>query len=255
MITVEKLLFPGIGLGCLFLVLATSFITKPNVAKASTITDPQPSLAEGLPTSAALIGLPVINMTASNGPGTEDAQPAGDPAAQEVAAQDVPAAQEVAAAQDLAAAEEAAYEEPVYEGEDCSLGGGFPDSVRQWCEYIDRYATEHGLDPNLVAAVMVQESGGNPQAYSKDGAVGLMQVMPRDGKAAYFQCINGPCFADRPSTDELFNPEFNVAYGSRMLAGLIQKKGSVRDALRAYGPMNMGYYYADLVLNILNRSQ
>ncbi len=38
-----------------------------------------------------------------------------------------------------------------------------------------------------------------------------------------------------------------------MLAGLIQKHGDVREALRAYGPMNMGYRYADIILNIMNR--
>jgi hypothetical protein len=35
-----------------------------------------------------------------------------------------------------------------------------------------------------------------------------------------------------------------------MLAGLGSKQGNVREALRAYGPMNVGYYYADKVLGI-----
>lgn len=97
---------------------------------------------------------------------------------------------------------------------------------------------------------MLQESAGKADAYSKSGAVGLMQVMPRDGKAATFMCINGPCFADRPSSQELFDPEFNIAYGTRMLADLIRRFGNVRDALKAYGPKDVGYYYADIVLNI-----
>jgi len=103
---------------------------------------------------------------------------------------------------------------------------------------------------DLIAAVMLQESGGNPDAYSRSGAVGLMQVMPHDGKAAEFMCINGPCFANRPSMQELFDPQFNIQYGVRMLAGLIQRKGDVREALRAYGPMDAGYTYADKVLTI-----
>jgi len=78
----------------------------------------------------------------------------------------------------------------------------------------------------------------------------LMQVMPRDGLAANFMCKNGPCFASRPSMEELFDPEFNIAYGTRMLAGLINRTGDIREALRAYGPINVGYYYADLVLKI-----
>jgi soluble lytic murein transglycosylase-like protein len=68
-------------------------------------------------------------------------------------------------------------------------------------------------------------------------------------------CVNGPCFSSRPSTEELYEPEFNISYGTRMLAGLIQKHGDIREALRAYGPMNMGYAYADIVLNIFRQHQ
>jgi len=135
---------------------------------------------------------------------------------------------------------------------ECSIGSSYPESVRQWCNLIERYARENGVDPHLISAVMLQESAGKPDAYSKSGAVGLMQVMPRDGKAASFQCKNGPCFSDRPSMEELFDPEYNVAYASRMLSELIQKYGDVREALRAYGPMDVGYYYADLVIGTMN---
>ena len=138
---------------------------------------------------------------------------------------------------------------------ECPLGGGFPDSVVQWCDLVNRYAQEHGIDPVLVASVMLQESGGNPQAYSKSGAVGLLQVMPRDGLAKNFQCVNGPCFASRPTSAELFDPEYNIAYGTQMLAGLINRYGDVREALKAYGPMDMGYRYADTVLSIFERNK
>lgn len=136
------------------------------------------------------------------------------------------------------------------QSENCGISTKYPDSVRQWCGWIEREASQHGLDPQLIAAVILQESGGSADAYSKSGAVGLMQVMPRDGIAAGFQCINGPCFASRPSMDELFEPEFNISYGTRMLSGLIGKYGNERDALKAYGPKDVGYYYADIVLNI-----
>jgi soluble lytic murein transglycosylase-like protein len=80
--------------------------------------------------------------------------------------------------------------------------------------------------------------------------VGLMQVMPRDGLAASFECINGPCFASRPTIEELQDPSFNVEYGVRMLAGLNARLGGLREALKAYGPMDVGYSYADKVLAI-----
>lgn len=134
----------------------------------------------------------------------------------------------------------------------CTLPGNFPSSVRQWCAFIESSARQTGLEPRLIAAVILQESVGDPQAVSRSGAIGLMQVMPRDGQAATFMCINGPCFADRPSMQELFNPQFNVSYGSQLLADLIQRNGSVREGLRAYGPRDSGYSYADLVLQHYN---
>ncbi len=140
-------------------------------------------------------------------------------------------------------------------GGDCSLPAKYPDSIRQWCGWIEQYAGEVGLEARLVAAVMLQESGGNAEAYSHSGAVGLMQVMPRDGLAADFMCSGRPCFSSRPSMEELFDPEFNISYSTRMLAALVSKKGSVRDALYAYGPMDMGYRYADLVLSIYENYQ
>ena len=135
----------------------------------------------------------------------------------------------------------------------CVISSSFPDSIQRWCSQISQYAIHQGIDPNLIAAVMLQESGGNPDAFSKSGAVGLMQVMPKDGPAARFQCINGPCFASRPSTTELYEPDFNIEYGTRMLSNLIARYGNVRDALKAYGPMDMGYRYADIVLSILEK--
>ncbi len=137
----------------------------------------------------------------------------------------------------------------------CSLPASYPDKVSRWCEPIERYARETGLPANLIAAVMLQESGGNPDAYSHSGAVGLMQVMPRDGIAANFMCINGPCFASRPTIDELKEPEFNIAYGVRMLANLYERSGSYRETLFRYGPMDVGYRYADLVLTIWENYQ
>jgi soluble lytic murein transglycosylase-like protein len=133
---------------------------------------------------------------------------------------------------------------------DCQVSELFPARIRQWCSLISAYADKNGLDPNLVAALIWQESGGNPQAISKSGAVGLMQVMPQDGQAANFMCANGPCFNSRPTTSQLLDPEFNISYGTRMLAQLISKQGNVRDALKAYGPMNVGYYYADKVMTL-----
>ncbi len=137
----------------------------------------------------------------------------------------------------------------------CSLSARFPGEIQQWCSLIETAAQDTGLPASLIASVMLQESGGDPDVISHSGAVGLMQVMPRDGRSAEFMCVNGPCFASRPTMDELQDPAFNLAYGSRMLADLAAKHGSYREALFKYGPMDMGYRYADIVLNIWDTHQ
>lgn len=142
---------------------------------------------------------------------------------------------------------------PPSRAKECNLAAGYPEKILRWCNLITRYAEENGLPPNLVAAVILVESAGDPNAYSRSGAVGLMQVMPRDGLATAFQCQNGPCFSSRPSTEELFDPEFNIRYGTRLLASYLQRYGDLRQALKAYGPMNAGYSYADKVLQIYHQ--
>lgn len=234
MISVQKVIFPGIALGCLFLVLVASLITSPKIAlaqnSAPAATLPAGKTGSGQNTGNSNSAMAQVFGVISASP--EKTTIAGQPAASSKSSN--PAASM---------------------GGECSLNQNYPQAVRQWCSLIVQYAGKNNLDPNLVAAVMLQESGGNPQAYSKSGAVGLLQVMPSDGLASSFMCVNGPCFSARPSTNQLYDPEFNIAYGSQMLAGLLKKYGDIREALHAYGPINMGYQYADIILSIMNRFQ
>ncbi len=137
----------------------------------------------------------------------------------------------------------------------CSPASKYPESITRWCSLIEKSAEENGLAVDLIAALMLEESGGDPLAYSASGAVGLLQVMPRDGLAEAFQCINGPCFASRPSTGELQDPAFNLGYGARLLKGLWNRTGDLREGLKAYGPIGVEYAYADAVLAILETYQ
>ena len=135
-----------------------------------------------------------------------------------------------------------------------NLSGQYPDNIQKWESLIEQNAQIHKIDPNLIAAVMLQESGGQAEVISSSGAVGLMQVMPRDGIASSFICGNNPCFSNRPTIETLLDPEFNVNYGTRMLANLIDdNKSSLREALYQYGPMDVGYAYADIVLAIYDQ--
>ncbi len=136
----------------------------------------------------------------------------------------------------------------------CQVSNRYPQEVLKWCDQITAYAQQNGLEPDLLAALVWLESGGNPQAYSKDGAVGLMQVMPSDGKAAAFLCKGLPCFQNRPTIDELKDPDYNLSYGTQMLHDLLESSGGdLREALKAYGPIGVGYSYADTILDIFER--
>lgn len=223
--TIQRAIFPAIIFCGVTLVLITKLMGNPQM-------EVQAAAASNVPAVLEIIAAAAM----------QEPQPTALPA-------ETPTAQP--ADQPQAPAPEAANNQE--DERSCRVSSSYPESILQWCSLITENASNQGIDPNLVAAVMLQESGGNAQAYSGSGAVGLMQVMPRDGLAANFICKNGPCFASRPSMDDLFDPEFNINYGTRMLANLIGRTGDVREALRAYGPMDMGYRYADIVLSIYER--
>jgi soluble lytic murein transglycosylase-like protein len=88
---------------------------------------------------------------------------------------------------------------------------------------IDGIARKAHVDPNLVHAVIAAESGYNPTAVSRAGAIGLMQVMPTT--AADYGV---------PSPDALFDPRTNVTVGTRHLRRLLGKYRNISHAVSAY---------------------
>jgi soluble lytic murein transglycosylase-like protein len=86
---------------------------------------------------------------------------------------------------------------------------------------VTKYSAQNGLAPDLVRAVIQQESGGNSRSVSAVGAKGLMQLMP---ETAQGYGVSDP-----------FDPEQNIAAGTRHLAGLMRQfKGDTSLALAAY---------------------
>jgi soluble lytic murein transglycosylase-like protein len=91
----------------------------------------------------------------------------------------------------------------------------------QYDAVIENAAAAAALEPNLLRAVIVVESGFNAHALSKRGAVGLMQLMPAT--------------ASRFGISNLYDPKDNVHAGARYLKFLMERFGhDVRLALAAY---------------------
>jgi soluble lytic murein transglycosylase len=89
-------------------------------------------------------------------------------------------------------------------------------------------ANEH-LDPALLSAVIEQESKFDPNARSRTGAVGLMQLQPATAKGIALR-THGSRFV----LSDLTNPAINVRYGAWYLRHLLDEYGDERTALAAY---------------------
>ena len=102
---------------------------------------------------------------------------------------------------------------------------------------VERAARKHGLDPNLLLAVMRVESVYQKRIVSNAGAVGLMQIMPRTARH-----IAHALEVDDFTVDRLLDPEVNVDFAAWYLASLIERfDGHLPLAIASYngGPHNV----------------
>ena len=137
------------------------------------------------------------------------------------------------------------------------LSPRWPTEVRQWEELITASAQNHGLDPDLYAALIKKESwfpvdtwpqgfercpAGpvTPSCTSVSGALGIAQVMP---------------FHFTPDENGR-DPQTNIFRGAEIFAEYLAiKGGDIRTGLAAYhgGPYRdplrqIDWAYADLIL-------
>jgi Transglycosylase SLT domain len=86
---------------------------------------------------------------------------------------------------------------------------------------ITKAARTYGIESALIKAIIFAESGNNPQAVSKKGAMGLMQLMPKTAEAM--------------GVEDGFDPEHNILGGVKYFKFLVNKfEGDISLALAAY---------------------
>ena len=100
-----------------------------------------------------------------------------------------------------------------------ALNGPNGQQIKQ---VVNKHSEKYGVDPLLIHAVILTESGYNPNAKSPCGATGIMQLMPATFKA-------------RGVGNNIYSIDQNTEAGVKHLAGLLAKyKGNVYLALSAY---------------------
>lgn len=93
-------------------------------------------------------------------------------------------------------------------------------SSSKYDQFISEAADKYGLPVPLLKAVIKVESNFNPNAVSRKGAQGLMQLMPDTARLV--------------NVSDSFDPWENIMGGSRYLKMLIDRFGELKYALAGY---------------------
>ncbi len=95
------------------------------------------------------------------------------------------------------------------------------DSKKAFYPIIQEAAEIYNVEPALIKAIIMAESSYNPEAVSRKGAIGLMQLMPTTARSL--------------GVKNVFNPEHNIKAGVRYFKQLMDRfNGDARLALAAY---------------------
>ncbi len=113
----------------------------------------------------------------------------------------------------------------------CNSSTHLSRQARLYRNTIKIYSRIYDVDPELIHAIVRQESCFNEGAHSRVGAIGLMQLMPQ---TALGLRINDP-----------WNPEHNIQGGIKYIAQMLKRfDGKPKLAIAAYnaGPGNVNKY-------------
>ncbi len=116
---------------------------------------------------------------------------------------------------------------------------------RGYQSLVEQYAAENGLPQGLVYAVIRCESGFDPEATSRVGAQGLMQLMPDTYAWIAWR------LKEETVEGGAFRPEVNIRYGCHLLGFLYERYGDWELVLAAYnaGFGNVDRWLADTAVS------
>lgn len=111
--------------------------------------------------------------------------------------------------------------------------------AKDYDQLVQAVAVNYNFDPNILRAIVMQESTWNPNAVSRDGLdIGLAGIRygkgPNVGTAELF-VPEFKWLTDDQIKEKLFNPQINLDLAGRVIAELTRHGlGSVPDVFHAY---------------------
>ncbi|MET0405009.1 MAG: transglycosylase SLT domain-containing protein [Cystobacter sp.] len=116
----------------------------------------------------------------------------------------------------------------------------YPNAFR---DLIEKHTATAGVEPDLLQALMREESALDPKALSWAGALGLTQLMPSTANGVASQLK-----LKKPTTQALLEPDLNIRLGAHYLGTLIKRfPGQTPFAVGSYnaGPLAVDRWRAD----------
>ena len=114
---------------------------------------------------------------------------------------------------------------------------------KKYVEYVRGYSSAYGVEENLVFAIIKAESNFDPDAESRAGAMGLMQIMP----STYEGDIKEALGLDKGYYAALKDPQTNVLCGIYYFSHWLGYFGKPNAAIAAYnaGPGTVSRWLSD----------